>query len=130
MQTWRVQPFTVMALIVVFGLTKSWFGLGVLGSLMLLGALYPPLNLLDLWVSFVTKSRQSTRLCPKRFALGMGGSLLLFGGLSALAGWTTLALILACLTFVASGTLAVAGFCIGCWIYDSVWLPITGRKAA
>lgn len=130
MQTWRVQPFTVMALIVLLGLTKSWIGFAVLGSLMLLGALYPPLNLLDLWISVITKTRQSTRLYPKRFALGMGGSLLLLSGLSALAGWTTLAPILAGLTFVASGTLAAAGFCIGCWIYNSLWLPITGRKAA
>lgn len=129
MQTWRIQPLTVMTLTALFAVLGAWTGFLALGVVMFVGAVWPSLNLMDRWVSLVSGKDQRTFLHPRRFASGMGGAMLLAGGIAGWAGAGVFALILAALTFFAASLLAVFKFCVGCWIFNSVVVPLVHRES-
>jgi len=124
----RIQPLTVMAVTAVFSVLGQWWLLGVFGVIMLVGAIAPAANLLDRWVSLLSGQEQRTVLHPKRFAAGMGGTMLLLAALAGIAGAQGLAAIFAALTFVAATLQATVQFCIGCWIYNVAVLPLTQKS--
>ncbi len=97
---------------------------------MLLGAILPSLNLMDRWVSLLSRTKQRTVLYPKRFAAGMGGSMLVGAGAAGWASLTTSAFVLVGLTIAAASLQAVFNLCIGCWIYNGMvaLTPKSGRR--
>lgn len=124
----RIQPLTVLAVTAVFSVAGLWWLLGVFGAVMLVGAIWPDANLLDRWVSLLSGQPHRTTLHPKRFATGMGGTMLLIASVAALAGAQGVATVLAALTFAAATLQATVQFCVGCWMYNMVFLPLTQRS--
>ena len=114
---------------VLFAALGWWALLGAYGAAMFVGAVYPPANILDYWISFVARTRHRTVLHPKRFALGMGGAMLVAAGAFGASGHVGAAWTFALLTVGAAGLLAAFKFCLGCWIYAALVAPWAERRA-
>lgn len=129
MQIWRIQPVTTILVTTVLSALGLWIALGVFGLAMLVGAIFPPVNLLDYWISLVSRTKHTTVLYPRRFASGMGGAMLIAAGVLGSNGHAGAAWTFALLTIGAAGLLAVFKFCLGCWMYNAWIAPFWGRKA-
>ena len=128
MSVWRIQPITTILVTALLSALGLWGALGAFGLVMLVGAVFPSLNLLDYWISFVSRSRHRTTLYPRRFATGMGGSMLLAAAVCGMSGLVGAAWTFSLLTIGAAGLLAISKFCLGCWIYNAFVAPWAERK--
>lgn len=120
MRAARIQPFTVIAVALFVGIVQSWWVSVLFGAVMLIGAVKPELNLLDRWISLLSRTEHRTTLYPKRFATGMGGGMLIAAGLLGWASLTSAALALVGLTVAAASLQGIFNLCIGCWIFNAM----------
>jgi hypothetical protein len=94
----------------------------ILSGLSWWGALMPRWSFFDaIYNRFFAGSDQAAQLTPapgpRRFSMGMAGSFMLGVGLSLLAGWGTLAVVLQIFLGLALAALIFGKFCLGSYIY-------------
>ena|GEM_PF-3063479 len=128
MAAWRIQPLTTIGVTLLFSLLGLWPALALYGLAMFVGALFPSINVIDYWVSFVSRTRHRTVLYPKRFAAGMGGAMLTLAGVLGASGLVSAAWVIALVTAGVASLMAAFNFCVGCWIYNAVVAPWAERK--
>jgi len=116
------QP-TVMAPLVLLGIILQSAPIFLaLGAIQWWNALLPRWNVFDaVYNGWFAGRPGATPLtpapAPRRFSMGMGGTFMLGIGLSLLAGWTTLAIVLQVFLCVALSAILLGKFCMGSYIY-------------
>jgi hypothetical protein len=97
----------------------------VLSAVQWWNALLPRWNVFDAIYNGVVAGRPGTMKltpapAPRRFSMGMAASFMLGIGVSLLAGWTTLAVVLQVFLVIALSAILLGKFCMGSYIYHLV----------